>query len=75
MFMSEMAADRILHFWILSGPDFVMGPDADWKERNVIGVLKANPELGKRVIHARFLGTKIAQLLSGRNCDRTCFED
>lgn len=66
VFMAEMASDRILHFWILSGPDFVMGPDADFKERNVIGVLKANPEVGKRVVHARFMGTKIAQLLSGK---------
>lgn len=66
VFLAEMAADRILHFWILSGPDFVMGPDADYKERNVLGVLKANPELGKRVVHVRFLGTKTAQLLSGK---------
>jgi F420-non-reducing hydrogenase large subunit len=66
LYMAEMASDRILHFWILSGPDFVMGPTADYKDRNVFGVLKANPEVAKKVVHARHLGTRIAQLLSGK---------
>src|SRR3990167_7588768 len=30
--------EHILHFYFLSGPDFVMGPGADYSVRNVIGI-------------------------------------
>ncbi|HEY6022234.1 MAG TPA: nickel-dependent hydrogenase large subunit, partial [Candidatus Paceibacterota bacterium] len=29
--------EHILHFYILGGPDFVMGPSAEYASRNVIG--------------------------------------
>lgn len=38
-------SDKILHFFILSGPDFVMGPDSDYSVRNVMGIAQANPEI------------------------------
>ncbi|MEW5693098.1 MAG: Ni/Fe hydrogenase subunit alpha [Candidatus Hydrogenedentota bacterium] len=58
--------DKILHFFFLAGPDFVMGPDADYSVRNVIGIIKANPELGKKVALTRFLGTKMLEIVSGK---------
>src|SRR3972149_6681086 len=38
--------EHILHFFFLAGADFVMGPDADYGVRNVIGIAQANPEIG-----------------------------
>ncbi len=34
-------SDKILHFFFLAGPDFVMGPDSDYSVRNVIGITQA----------------------------------
>ncbi len=58
--------EHILHFFFLSGPDFVMGPDADYSVRNVIGIAQANPELGKKVVRNRHLGAQMLEIVSGK---------
>lgn len=58
--------EHILHFFFLGGPDFVMGPDADPSVRNVIGIAKANPELGKKVVRNRHLGAELLNIISGK---------
>jgi F420-non-reducing hydrogenase large subunit len=60
-------SDKILHFFFLAGPDFVMGPDADYSVRNVIGIAQANPDLGKKVVRARHLGTQMLGITSGKS--------
>ena len=59
--------EHILHFFFLSGPDFVMGPDADPSVRNVIGIAKANPEIGKKVVRCRHLGSRMLNIISGKS--------
>src|SRR3972149_4242123 len=59
--------EHILHFFFLAGPDFVMGPDADYSVRNVIGIAQSNPELGKRVVRNRHLGTQMLDIVSGKS--------
>ncbi len=59
--------EHILHFFFLAGADFVMGPDADPSVRNVIGIAKANPELGKRVVRTRHLGAQMLNVVSGKS--------
>jgi F420-non-reducing hydrogenase large subunit len=59
--------EHILHFFFLSGADFVMGPDADPSVRNVIGIAKANPEMGKQVVRARHLGAQMLNVVSGKS--------
>jgi F420-non-reducing hydrogenase large subunit len=59
--------DHTTHFYILSSPDFVMGPDAPVAERNILGVIaKVGLELGKAVINTRLKNHKIIQMLGGR---------
>jgi len=65
-YMLEMAADRILHFYFLGGPDFVMGPDADYKERNVIGIVAKHPDLARKAVHVRHLGTVMTEIVAGK---------
>jgi F420-non-reducing hydrogenase large subunit len=60
------AEEHILHFFILSGPDFVMGPDSDYSVRNVIGIAKSNPEIGKKVVRNRYLGARMLEVVSGK---------
>jgi F420-non-reducing hydrogenase large subunit len=59
--------EHILHFFFLAGADFVMGPDADYKERNVFGIAAANPEIGQKVVRARHLGARILNIVSGKS--------
>ncbi|MHC4740972.1 MAG: Ni/Fe hydrogenase subunit alpha [Planctomycetota bacterium] len=59
--------EHILHFFILAGADFVMGPDSDYSVRNVIGIAQANPEIGKAVIRNRHLGSQMLNIISGKS--------
>ena len=46
-----MVADHATHFYILGGPDFVMGPEAPPAERNILGMIEGrDPELKNEVI-------------------------
>jgi len=46
--------DHLLHFYILGGPDFIVGPTAPKAERNILGVIgKVGIEIGKKVIEIR----------------------
>jgi len=59
--------EHILHFFFLSGPDFVMGPDADYSVRNVIGIAQSNPEIGQKVVRSRHLGSQMLEIVSGKS--------
>ncbi|MBM3853593.1 MAG: Ni/Fe hydrogenase subunit alpha [Verrucomicrobia bacterium] len=49
-----MVEDHALHFYVLGGPDFVVGPQAPAAERNILGVIaKVGLEVGQRVIGMR----------------------
>jgi F420-non-reducing hydrogenase large subunit len=65
-------ADHTVHFYILGGPDFVMGPDAPVAERNILGVIhKVGVETGTKVIQARGKAMDIIGLLGGRKIHPT----
>ena len=58
--------EHILHFYVLAGPDFVMGPAAEYSVRNVIGMLGAVPDVTKRVVKVRHMCAKMLELLAGK---------
>ncbi len=59
--------DHVTHFYILAGPDFIMGPDAPVAERNILGVIaKVGLELGGAVINIRMKNHHIIHMLGGR---------
>ncbi|HUV75863.1 MAG TPA: Ni/Fe hydrogenase subunit alpha [Dehalococcoidales bacterium] len=59
--------DHTTHFYILGGPDFVMGPDAPVAERNILGVVaKVGLELGGAVINTRMKNHHVIHMLGGR---------
>lgn len=59
--------EHILHFYFLAGADFIIGPDADYSVRNVIGIAAKVPDLAKRVVRCRHLGAKMLEILSGKS--------
>lgn len=66
-YSSFCVTDHTTHFYILGGPDFVMGPEAPVAERNIIGVInKVGLELGGAVIKTRMQNHHIIHMLGGR---------
>ena len=66
-YSSFFVTDHTTHFYILAGPDFVMGPEAPVAERNILGVIaKVGLELGGAVINTRMKNHRIIQMLGGR---------
>jgi len=65
-YMGHFIHSHVLHFFILSGPDFVMGPNADYSVRNVIGIVQKVPDIAKRVVRSRYLGQMMTQTLGGK---------
>ena len=60
-------ADKMTNFYILSGPDFIVGPESNPEKRNILGVIKkVGKEIGISVIKHRLMGYKIIQLIGGR---------
>ena len=59
--------DHATHFYVLSGPDLIMGPDAPKAERNILGVVKkVGAEVGGKVIEARKAGHRVIEIIGGR---------
>ena len=65
-YMGHFIHSHVLHFFILSGPDFIMGPDADYSVRNVIGMVGKVPDIAKKVVRVRYLGQMMTQMLGGK---------
>jgi F420-non-reducing hydrogenase large subunit len=59
--------DHATHFYVLSGPDLIVGPDAPKSERNILGVVKkVGSEVGKKVIDTRTAGHRVIEIIGGR---------
>jgi F420-non-reducing hydrogenase large subunit len=67
LYSAFYVTDHATHFYILAGPDFIMGPDAPPAERNILGVIaKVGLELGGTVIKARHDNHWVIQTIGGR---------
>jgi len=58
--------EHILHFYFLAAADFLLGPDADYSVRNVIGILQKAPDVAKKVVRVRHLAAKMLEMVSGK---------
>jgi len=58
--------EHILHFYFLAGADFILGPDADYSVRNVIGILGEAPDLARRVVKVRHLAGHMLEMIAGK---------
>jgi F420-non-reducing hydrogenase large subunit len=66
-YSSFYVTDHTTHFYILGGPDFIMGPEAPVAERNILGVIaKVGMELSKAVLTIRAKNHHIIHMLGGR---------
>ena len=67
LYSAFFVADHTTHFYVLSGPDFIVGPEAPVAERNILGVIhKVGMEVGGKVIEARRNGHAVIETIGGR---------
>ncbi len=59
--------EHILHFYFLAGADFILGPDADYSVRNVIGIISAAPDIARRVVKCRHMAAKMLETIAGKS--------
>jgi NAD-reducing hydrogenase large subunit len=55
-----------MHFFHLAAPDLVFGFDADPSQRNVFGIIQANPTLALKAVNLRRYGQQIIERLGGK---------
>jgi F420-non-reducing hydrogenase large subunit len=66
-YSSFYVTDHCVHFYALGAPDFVLGPDSDPAQRNILGVIhKVGVDIGMEVINNRKRNHEVIKILSGR---------
>jgi len=67
LYMAFYVTDHTTHFYALGGPDFIVGPDADPRERNILGVVrKVGVDIGREVIATRARNHDVIRMIGGR---------
>lgn len=67
LYSAFYVTDHATHFYILGGPDFIVGPDSDPKVRNILGVIgKVGKEVGLQVINTRHRCHHVIKILGGK---------
>ncbi|MFQ6098529.1 MAG: Ni/Fe hydrogenase subunit alpha, partial [Armatimonadota bacterium] len=65
--------DHSTHFYVLAAPDYVVGPSANPKERNIIGLIgKVGVETGKKVLGLRKACQRVVEILGGKYVHPVC---
>lgn len=64
--MGQILQSHVLSFFYLSSPELVLGFDTDPAERNIVGVLRDQPDLAEWGIELRSFGQRIIEALGGK---------
>ena len=73
LYSAFYVADHTTHFYILGGPDFVMGPAAPRAERNILGVVsKVGVDVGTSVIKHRSDALDVVAIIGGKRIHPSC---
>jgi F420-non-reducing hydrogenase large subunit len=67
LYSAFFVTDHTTHFYILAGPDFIMGPEAPVAERNILGVIaKVGMDLAGEVLKTRRQNHEVIRMVGGR---------
>ncbi len=66
MHMGQIIQSHSMHFFMLAGPDLLLGADSDPALRNVAGLYRADPQLALKGIRLRKFGQEIIERLGER---------
>ncbi len=65
--------DHTTHFYILAGPDFIMGPQSDPAARNILGVIgKVGLETAGAMINLRAEAAELISMIGGKQIHPVC---
>lgn len=64
--LGQLVQSHALSFFHLSGPDLLLGLDADPAIRNVLGLMAAEPDIARRGIRLRAFGQSVIEAVAGR---------
>ena len=65
--------DHTTHFYILAGPDFIMGPESDPAARNILGVIgKVGMETAGAMIKLRAEAAEVISMIGGKQIHPVC---
>lgn len=67
MHMAQFINSHSLHFFYLTAPDLLFGPDADPVERNIVGLTSQSPKLAQKAIRLRQIGQEMIERVGGRS--------
>ncbi len=65
MNLAQIVQSHALSFFHLSAPDLLLGWDSDPAQRNIFGLIAAEPELARGGIRLRQFGQEIIEMLGG----------
>jgi F420-non-reducing hydrogenase large subunit len=72
LYSAFYVADHTTHFYVLSGPDFIMGPTAPKAERNILSAIKkVGLEVGASVIKHRSDALDVIAMIGGKRIHPT----
>lgn len=63
----QLVQSHALSFFLLSGPDLLLGMDADPAQRNLVGLIAAHPEVARAGIRLRAFGQQVIRVLGDRS--------
>ena len=66
MNLAQIIQSHALSFFHLSSPDFLLGWDSNPAQRNVFGLIAADPDLARSGIRLRQFGQKVIELLGAK---------
>jgi len=66
MNLAQIIQSHALSFFYLSSPDLLLGMDAPPEERNLFGVMRANPTLARDGVRLRQFGQQVIESLGGK---------
>jgi NAD-reducing hydrogenase large subunit len=64
---AQLVQSHALSFFLLSGPDLLLGMESDPARRNLVGLLAAQPEVAKAGIRLRQFGQDVIRLIGDRS--------
>jgi F420-non-reducing hydrogenase large subunit len=66
LYAGHVLHSHALSCFVLSGPDILLGIDAEPASRNVFSLLRLDPELSKKILRLRSIGQRTVEIVGGR---------
>lgn len=71
MHYGQTFQSHVLHFYHLASPDLLFGFDAPVEQRNVVGVIRAHPDVAKKAVLMRKFGQEVIKATAGKKIHGT----